>query len=388
MKNTILQNGGHNTATITRVQTIKLGLDVHVDSIVVVRIIDGQAPQPAQRFRPEAFLVWVKRQVQLAEKVYGCYEAGPFGFGLQRTLSALNVICYVVRPRDWDQYGSRVKTDKRDAHELVLCLDRYVQGNTRAFSVVRVPTPEEEQKRSLSRHRQALLNQRQRLAAQGRGAALYYGSRLKGPWWKNAAWKKLAQSLPNHLLEILQSLRKLIESTEKELQTFTSQMEKSAAAPLPVGVGKLTAQVLEREVCDWARFQNRRQVASYTGLCPREDSSGPKRFQGSINKHGNRRLRPVLVECMWRLIAFQPEYGLVRKWGPALRDPKATKARRKKIIVAMARQFAVDWWRLRTGRVQAAELGLVLAPSSLPEKHPIPDLQRASAKPSETKMER
>jgi transposase len=226
------------------------------------------------------------------------------------------------------------------------------------------------------------------LAAQGRGAALYYGSRLKGPWWKNAAWKKLAQSLPNHLLEILQSLRKLIESTEKELQTFTSQMEKSAAAPLPVGVGKLTAQVLEREVCDWARFQNRRQVASYTGLCPREDSSGPKRFQGSINKHGNRRLRPVLVECMWRLIAFQPEYGLVRKWGPALRDPKATKARRKKIIVAMARQFAVDWWRLRTGRVQAAELGLVLAPSSLPEKHPIPDLQRASAKPSETKMER
>jgi transposase len=385
MKNIILQNGGHNTARITRAQTIKFGLDVHADSIVVVRMIEGQAPQPAQRFRPEAFLLWINRQRQLAEKVYACYEAGPFGFGLQRALSALGVVCYVVRPRNWDQYGSRVKTDKRDAHELALCLDRYVQGNTRAFSVVRVPTPEEEQKRSVSRHRQALLNQRQRLAAQGRGTALYYGYRLKGPWWKNAAWKKLEQSIPAHLLELLQSLRTVIESTDRELQAFTSRLEKSTPA-LPMGVGKLTAQVLEREVCDWARFQNRRQVASYTGLCPGEDSSGPNRFQGSINKHGNRRLRPVLVECMWRLCAFQPEYRLVRKWAPALRDPKATKARRKKIIVAMARQFAVDWWRLRTGRVQATELGLVMAPESSSEKKQ--DVQGGCAKRPETKMER
>src|SRR5436305_392302 len=80
-----------------------------------------------------------------------------------------------------------------------------------------------------------------------------------------------------------------------------SGIEDSAAKPLPAGVGKLTAQMLEREICDWTRFKNRRQVASYTGLCPREDSTGPRRFQGAINKHGNRRLRPLLVECMWRL---------------------------------------------------------------------------------------
>jgi transposase len=389
MKDTILQDGGRTTAAITGVQTIKLGLDVHADSIVVVRMIDGQAPQSAQRFRPEAFLVWVKRQLQLAEKVYTCYEAGPFGFGLQRTLTALGLVCLVVRPRNWDQYGSHVKTDKRDAHELVLCLDRYVHGNTKVFSVVRVPTPEEEQKRSVSRHRQALLNQRQRLAAQGRGTALYYGSRLKGPWWKNAAWKKLEQSVPTHLLEILQSLRKLIESIESELQSFTSRVEKSTCAPLPLGVGKLTAQVLEREVCDWTRFQNRRQVASYTGLCPGEDSSGPRRFQGSINKHGNRRLRPILVECLWRLRVLQPNYRLVRKWSSAFHDPKTTKSRRKKIIIAMARQFAIDWWRLRTGRVQAGELGLVMTPESLSgRKRATQDVQGTSAERPEVKMER
>ena len=45
-----------------------------------------------------------------------------------------------------------------------------------------------------------------------------------------------------------------------------------------------------------------------------------------------------------------------------LLDPKTSKPRRKKIIVAMARSFAVDWWRVRTGRCQATALGLKLQP--------------------------
>jgi transposase len=358
MKN-IIQNSGKDTAAITRVQSIKLGLDVHADSYVVVRIVEGQAPQPGQRLRPEAFEEFVKKQQNQAHKVYACYEAGPLGFGLQRQLASLGVVCYVVRPRDWDQYGSRVKTDKRDAHELALCLDRYVSGNTKAFTVVRVPTPQEEQKRSQSRLRQSLLSHKQRLAAQGRGNALYYGHRLRGNWWKGALWHKLERQLPAHLLELLNPLKGLIEATQKELTRITCQIQASAPAQLPMGVGRLTAQILEREVCDWTRFKNRRQVASYTGLCPREDSSGPRRFQGSINKHGNRRLRPLLVECLWRLCRSQPNYGPVKKWRPLLVDPKATSSRRKKIIVAMARQFAVDWWRIRTDRVTMDSLGMV-----------------------------
>jgi len=60
-------------------QVIKLGIDVHLDRYVVVRQIDGGAPQPLQRFSPSQFLEWAKKQTQLAEKVYRCYEAGPFG---------------------------------------------------------------------------------------------------------------------------------------------------------------------------------------------------------------------------------------------------------------------------------------------------------------------
>jgi transposase len=286
---------------------------------------------------------------------------------------------YVVRPRDWDEYHKKVKTDKRDAKQLALHLDRYVNGNHDAFCVVRVPTPEQEQERSISRQRESFQREKQRLAAQGRSHALYYGEHIQGEWWEKEVWKTSAAQLPAILVNLLEPLRRLIAALEVELKTRTQEVQAAAPEQLPVGLGKLTSQILEREVADWNRFQNRRQVASYTGLCPSEDSSSDRRFQGSINKHGNRRLRPVLVECLWRLCAFQPEYRVVKKWRPELLNPKTSRPRRKKIIVAMARTFAVDWWRVRTHRCKAEDLGLKLqAPSPGPKLKSAPPTEHQS----------
>src|SRR2546425_6322193 len=251
----------------------------------------------------------------------------------------MGVTNYVVRPRDWDEYGKKVKTDKRDAKELALHLDRYVNGNHDAFCVVRVPSPEQEQERSISRQRESFQREKQRLAAQGRSHALYYGEHLQGEWWQEEVWKTAAEQLPPILVNLLEPLRRLIAVMETELKTRIGEVEAAAPAQLPVGLGKLTSEILEREVADWTRFKNRRQVGSYTGLCPREDSSSSRRFQGSINKHGKRRLRPVLVECLWRLCVFQPEYLPVKKWGPELSNPKTSRPRRKKNIVGMGRTF-------------------------------------------------
>ena len=341
-----------------KAKAIKLGVDVHLDRYVVVRLIDGGTPQPPQRFGPSEFLLWVAKQMTLADKVFTCYEAGPFGYSLHRKLEKMGVSNYVVRPRDWDEYGKQVKTDKRDAQQLALHLDRYVNGNHEAFCVVRVPSPEQEQERSISRQRESFQREKQRLAAQGRSHALYYGEHLQGEWWREEVWQALATQLPPIVVNLLEPLRRLIGVMEFELKTRTREVEAAAPEQLPVGLGKLTAEILEREVADWGRFQNRRQVASYTGLCPREDSSSDRRFQGAINKHGNRRLRPVLVECLWRLSLFQPEYRVVKKWRPELLNPKTSRPRRKKIIVAMARAFCVDWWRVRTGRCKPEDLGL------------------------------
>ena len=343
---------------------IKLGIDVHLDRYVVVRMLDGGTPQPAQRFSPDEFLLWVAKQIRLAEQVFTCYEAGPFGYSLHRKLEKMGVTNYVVRPRDWDEYGKSVKTDKRDAKQLALHLDRYINGNEDAFCVVRVPTAEQEQERSISRQRESFQREKLRLAAQGRSHALYYGEHIQGEWWREGVWKSSAAQLPAIVVKLLEPLRRLIDTLEAELKVRTQEVQAAAPEQLPVGLGKLTSEILEREVADWNRFKNRRQVASYTGLCPREDSSSERRFQGSINKHGNRRLRPVLVECLWRLSVFQPEYRVVKKWRPQLLNPKTSKPRRKKIIVAMARAFAVDWWRVRTGRCQAQDLGLVLLPAA------------------------
>lgn len=357
-------------APAPKAQALKLGIDVHADRYVVVPQLDGNTPQPAQTFKPAAFLDWVKTQFAVAERVYTCYEAGPFGYGLHRDLTALGVTNYVVRPRDWDQYGQQVKTDRRDARRLVVELDRYVAGNHDAFCVVRVPTPAEEQARSVSRARQSLQQEKQRLAAKGRSTALYYGCRLAGEWFAPQLWKELAPTLPPIVKQLLEPLQRLIAAVEQELRALTRQVEAAAPAELPLGMGRLTAQILEREVCDWQRFANRRQVASYTGMCPREDTSAQRRFQGPINKHGNPRVRTALIELSWRLLQFQPRYRAVAKWLPVLADSKTTKARRKQMVVAVGRQFSVDWWRVRTGRCTAAQVGLRLKPVACPVATP------------------
>jgi len=193
-----------------KARTIKLGVDVHLDVYVVVRIIDGTTPQPPQRFQPKDFLPWCVKQLALAEKVFTCYEAGPFGYSLHRQLTKIGLTNYVIRPRDWDEYGKKVKTDKRDALAMALCLDRYVGGNREAFCVVRVPTEAEEQKRSLSRQRESLQQEKQRLAAQGRSHALYHGGHLRGAWWQEAAWQRKRPELPAIPVNLLEPLRRLL----------------------------------------------------------------------------------------------------------------------------------------------------------------------------------
>jgi len=342
-------------------QTIKLGLDVHADTIVVVRILDHSAPQPAQRFTWAKFREWIKTQLALAHTVHSCYEAGPFGYGLHRELLALGVVNVVVQPVCLDERHTGVNHDASDARELVQRLDRYVAGNTRQLATVTVPTPEQEQKRSESRQREQLRREVQRLAAQGRGLLLSQGHREKAGWWTDRRWQELQPRLPAWLLTRLEVFRRVLATLTAELAAATTTLVAAAPAVRPKGLGGLTYEVVEREVGQWDRFANRRQVGSYTGLCGGVSASGPSRHLLPITKHGNVRLRTALIELAWRFVLWQPDCKLVKKWSPVLGNRKATKAARKKAIVAIARQLAVDLWRWRTGRVQPADLGWRMA---------------------------
>ncbi len=169
---------------------------------------------------------------------------------------------------------------------------------------------------------------------------------------------RLRAQLPDYLIELLTPLQSILLVVAEQLKESTAGEERLNARKLPKGLGALTASVLDREICDYHRFRNRGHVSSYTGLCPSEHSSGGSRIQGSINKHGNRRIRHVLIEASWRLFQFQPDYHPVKKWKERIAREPMTKARRKKIAVAVAREFAVDWWRIQTGQTDPDALGL------------------------------
>jgi transposase len=352
--NTHVTTTTQNTA---KAKSIKLGIDVHADSYRVVRQVDHVTPQPAQKFSPEGFILWAKKQLELAEEVHSCYEAGPFGYSLHRQLEALGIHNKVIRPQNWDELHKGIKTDKTDALALVQRLSRYVDGNIKELAVIRVPTPEQELARSQSRQREQLMSHRLRLEAQGRSLLLFNGIRLKGRWWHPLPWGRLQTQLSRELLDLLAVIHQLLLAVQQQLDNATQRLQ-SAASSQPCGVGALTSQILEREILDWSRFQNRRQVASLTGMCPGVHASGSSSRSGPITKHGNRRIRTPLIELAWRCVRFQPEYPPLKKWRSVLLNSRATGAQKKKAIVAVGRKLAIDLWRLHTHRSTAAKLGL------------------------------
>lgn len=192
-------------------------------------------------------------------------------------------------------------------------------------------------------------------------------------WWHKEWWAAGQRQWPAAVVELLGRWRQILWVVQEQLVGLTRRLESAlpeylpASMPrLPVGVGALTWVLLCREVLDWGRFTNRRQVGSFSGLVASEWSSGQDRRQGHITKVGNPRLRALAVELAWRLLIFQRDYWGVKKWQSALYPPGkiASASARKKVAVALARQCVVDLWRLATGATTPEKLGLRVAAAS------------------------
>lgn len=393
--------GERDSAKTSSIQyeVIKIAMDVDANNVVFARQIDNATAQPPQKLSQEKFLKFMAQQKQLARRVVSCYEAGPFGYGLHRMLLAMGVENLVIAPQDWDERGQKVKTDNRDAAAISTRLDRYVAGNTRALAVVRVPTVAEELSRSRSRLRQQVLRERQRMSNMGKSLLLYNGLKSGGGWWRDfpKTVKMIRQGLSAEVAESVISALAVLQThavnLEKDLDLLTLELRgksarqasksnesagegktsgqakgttekansrkkepKKKSAGRIVGIGDLSMRILDDEICDWNRFTNRRQVASYTGLCPGVRGSGGKFTGTSLSKCGNPRLRCILVELAWMMIRHQPDYQGLRRWKQVLSGKN--RSARKKAAAAIARRLAVDLWRIQTGRTTAAALGL------------------------------
>ena len=357
---------------------IKLGVDTHAKQYTFARMLDHQGIQPAQKLAPPAFMEFLKKQLTLAKRVVMVYEAGPYGFALQREAAALGVECLVCVPERLSRGRKRVN-DKIDATELLSRLDRYLAGNRTALRLVRVPTMQQEIRRRLSRERNTYRKERQRWVGRGRSLLHTLGIHQPGDWWKTSEYHRLLELIEKRegsevagsVRQELERYLQTIELMQKNLDELTDRLCEAAKAKNAKGKGKkeqsrikgighLSNELLDREIVDWDRFTNRRQIASYTGLCPGEDSSGESQRSLSIDKHGNPRLRAILIELAWLLVRFQPDYCRLQRWKWIFEKPGA-KAMRKKAVVALARQLAVDLWRIKTGRATPEDLGLKLA---------------------------
>ena len=333
----------------------KAGIDEHARDVVVCIKLDGSQAMRAIKLTKDSLLALLTRLKENGIDVRTCYEAGPCGFVLHRRLTAAGIDNIVIAPQKLGG-GKRQKTDALDALSLVELLDAHLNGSKRAFTKAHVPTPEQEQARAQGRQRESLKRDRQAREARGRGLLLGQGHHISGAWWKPKRWETLRETLPAWLAELLEVEREVILKLDEQETKQRKTLEKKAPAGLPLAMGALTWMLLFLEACDWNRFENRRQVGANTGLCPGIEQSGTKTKHGSINRHGNRRMRVLLIELVWRLVRWQPQYPPVRK----LAEGVARGAARRKLAVAAARRLAIDIWRLATGRAIPEKLGLVM----------------------------
>lgn len=339
-------------------EMVKLGVDVHARDVVVCVQLDGALPERPMKMSAELLVAVARALVQAGRKVHVCQEAGPCGYGLHRQLVEVGAASLVVVPTLLAD-GRGQKTDALDATALTDRLDRYVRGNTKAFTVVTVPTIEQEQARAQARLRDQLKASRHQWEARGRSLLLCHGHHIGGAWWSERHWQKLRPELPAFLLTELEIMRTVLQTLDTQERARREQLEAAAPKSLPKAVGALTWVLLLREVCTWQRFRNRRQIASYTGLCPGGYQSGTTKRDGHINRHGNPRIRHLLIELVWRLARWQPDYPPVRR----LREGSATGAARRKLAVAAARRLAIDLWRLATGQSTPQQLKLIVPAS-------------------------
>jgi transposase len=277
-------------------------------------------------------------------------------------MQGMGVEVYVIAPQSWDEQRKGQVNDKLDAAVMCRRLSEYLDGHGKALSVVHIPSRQEEEERAAGRFREQLCREMRRLGAMGRSLLLQREMAVRGRWWRGRTWQMIRQGMPPWVVHQLEIWKELLEQLQKRIEQEERQLRaRTAAEPVLFGEGELTHVLLQRELMDPKRFKNARQLGNYFGLCPSEQTSGERRYLGPITKHGNPRLRKMMVELAWRIVHFQPQYVALRRWGPLLQeDKRSSAAARKKAIVAVARRLAVDLWRIASGRKTAQELGLRL----------------------------
>ena len=237
------------------------------------------------------------------------------------------------------------KTDRRDAHHILKLMveDR--------FPRVWVPSAENRDLRQLLWHRHRLVQMRTRVMNQLQAIAMNEGVRRKKGLWSKLGREQLesfplapwAQRRRQDLLELLDRLNPRMGELTTAIEQEAERRPEARRLMTHPGVGPLTALAFGLMVGPAERFGCGKQVSSYLGLVPCEDSSANHQRLGHISKQGNTLLRFLLVEAGQAVVRSDPEWR-----GRFLH--LAMRRGRSVAVVAMARKLAVRlYWMLRQG---------------------------------------
>lgn len=339
-------------------RVFKLGLDVDLHNVVTAIQCDRGTIALPQKLTRAQLLEWIQKQVAAGHAVHTVYESCGFGYTLHHALVAAGAHSLVTTPMRLSPERRR-KNDRLDARELCVRLSRHLDGHAHELKPIRIPSSQEQQRREVGRQREFFKRQLRRLENHGRALRIEFEHEtLPAGWAGPRKWKQIAPQCSDFVRGQLEPVVAQIRACQAQMAQLTEQIQaRVAQEKLPKGLGALTLSLLDGEVCDWKRFRHRKAIGSYTGCCPSEHSSGGVQRFGPIDRHGNKHVRVLLVEAVWRLLMYQPQWHARQKYLQKLKQGASLK---KKIAVALARQLAIDLWRWRTGRCTAAELGWTL----------------------------
>ena len=252
----------------------------------------------------------------------------------------------------------RVRKQKTDREDARLLLKLLLENR---FPRIWVPSPENRDLRQLLWHRHRLVQMRTRIMNQLQALAMNEGKRWKHRLWSAEGRAQLekfplapwASRRRQDLLELLDRLNPTI----GELTAIVEQEAKKWPEVLRLmthpGVGPLTALAFVLIIGTPGRFHRGKQIGSYIGLIPSEDSSGGRQRLGHISKQGNALLRFLLVEAAQAAARCNPDWRR-RYLHLAMRREKSIAK------VAMGRRLAVRlYWMWRNGceYLQPVEFG-------------------------------
>jgi transposase len=238
-------------------------------------------------------------------------EATGYSRWFERLLAALGIELWIGDPAEIK--SKRVKKQKTDRRDALLLLRLLREDN---FPRIWVPNPENRDLRQLLWHRHRLVQMRTRIMNQLQALAMNEGRRWKTKLWSaqgRAELEKLAlaswaERRRKELLELLDRLDPIIGELTKAAEQEARKRPEVVRLMTHPGVGSLTALAYVLIIGTPQRFHCGKQIGTYVGMIPSEDSSGGQQRLGHISKQGNSLLRFLLVEAAQAAARMNPDW--------------------------------------------------------------------------------